>query len=46
MQRGHVDESFHIVAEAQAKYDRARAAAMPPEESLALIRDVMKEYSR
>ncbi|MFJ2953225.1 Scr1 family TA system antitoxin-like transcriptional regulator [Streptomyces sp. NPDC087270] len=46
LQQGHVDDSVAAVADAQAKYDRLRAAAMSPEESLALIRDVMEEYSR
>lgn len=46
LQRGHVDDSAAVVADAQAKYDRLRAAAMPPEESLAFIREVMEEYAR
>ncbi|BBB00073.1 putative DNA-binding protein [Actinacidiphila reveromycinica] len=46
MQHGHVEDSESGVAAAQQQYDRLRAAAMPPRESLALIRDVMKEYSQ
>jgi transcriptional regulator with XRE-family HTH domain len=46
LQQGHVDDTPAAVADAQAKYDRLRAAAMSPEESLAFIRDVMEEYSR
>ncbi|WP_328916296.1 MULTISPECIES: helix-turn-helix domain-containing protein [unclassified Streptomyces] len=45
VQLGHVDDSAAVVADAQDKYDRLRAAAMPPEDSLAFIRDVMKEYT-
>ncbi|WP_435173073.1 helix-turn-helix domain-containing protein [Actinacidiphila sp. bgisy145] len=45
MQRGYVDESEPSVSAAQLQYDRLRAAAMPPRESLAFIRAVMKEYS-
>lgn len=44
-QQGHVDDSAATVAEAQEKYDRLRAAAMPPEVSLAFIRNVMEEHS-
>ncbi|MEW1862904.1 helix-turn-helix transcriptional regulator [Streptomyces sp. NPDC088194] len=46
MQHGHVEDSASGVSAAQQQYDRLRAAAMPPRESLALIRDVMKEYSQ
>jgi transcriptional regulator with XRE-family HTH domain len=44
--QGHVEDSIGVVANAQAKYDRLRAAAMPPEDSLAFIREVMEVYSR
>ncbi|NUR66462.1 MAG: helix-turn-helix domain-containing protein [Streptomyces sp.] len=46
LQRGHVDDTESVVADTLAKYDRLRAAAMPPEESLAFIREVMEEYAR
>lgn len=46
LHQGHVEESAAVVAQAHEKYDRLRAAAMSPEESLAFIHDVMKEYSR
>lgn len=46
LNHGHVEESAAVVAAAQEKYDRLRAAAMPPEDSLAFIHDVMEEYSR
>jgi transcriptional regulator with XRE-family HTH domain len=46
MMRGYVDDSVTAVADAQDAYDRLRAAAMPPEESLAFIREVMEEYAR
>jgi hypothetical protein len=46
MHHGHVDDSVAAVAEAQAKYDRLRAAAMAPDESLTFIHDVMREYAR
>ncbi|MEU6854153.1 helix-turn-helix transcriptional regulator [Actinacidiphila alni] len=46
LNQGHVEEAAAVVAEAKEKYDRLRAAAMPPDESLAFIHDVMKEYSR
>ncbi|MFI0940536.1 helix-turn-helix transcriptional regulator [Streptomyces sp. NPDC021020] len=46
MTTGHVDDSAATVAEAQDRYDRLRAAALPPEESLAFIRQVMEEYEQ
>lgn len=45
MTRGHVEDSAATVAEAQDRYDRLRAAALPPEESLAFVREVMEEYA-
>lgn len=46
MMRGHVDDSAAAVADAQDMYDRLRAAATPPGDSLAFIHEVMKEYAR
>ncbi|MEW2519702.1 helix-turn-helix domain-containing protein [Actinacidiphila alni] len=45
MMLGHVDDSAGAVAEAQRMYDRLRAAAMSPDDSLGFIRGLMKEYS-
>lgn len=46
MTQGYVDDSPEAVAEAQDAYDRLRAAAMPPQESLAFIRDLMEDYAQ
>lgn len=46
MTGGHVEDSVAAVAEAQDRYDRLRAAALPPQESLAFIREVMEEYAQ
>ncbi|GAA0368171.1 helix-turn-helix transcriptional regulator [Streptomyces olivoreticuli] len=43
---GQVIDSPQTVADANVTYDRLRADALSPEESLALIRDVMKEWTR
>lgn len=40
-----VDDSVSAVAEAQDVYNRLRAGAMPPEQSTALIRDILKEIT-
>jgi transcriptional regulator with XRE-family HTH domain len=41
---GRPDDSPTAVATARDKYDRLRAVAMSPEDSLSYIRQVMKEY--
>ncbi|MCX4910162.1 helix-turn-helix transcriptional regulator [Streptomyces sp. NBC_00878] len=43
--QGHVTDSAAAVAEAQATYDRLRAAALSPEDSVALIREAMEAYT-
>ncbi|MGA5704641.1 helix-turn-helix domain-containing protein [Peterkaempfera bronchialis] len=43
---GQVIDSTTVVAGAAATYDRLRAAALHPDESLALIRRIMEEYAR
>jgi len=43
---GHLIDSADAVTNASATYDRLRAAALHPDESLAMIRRVMEEYAR
>lgn len=43
---GHVDDSAVEVEDARATYERLRAAAASPEESLSLIRSTMEEHAR
>jgi transcriptional regulator with XRE-family HTH domain len=42
---GRVDDSTAAVAEAAETYDRLRAAALSPNDSLVLIRKLMEEYT-
>lgn len=44
-EQGHVSDSATWVANAQATYERLRAAALSPEESQALIRQIAEEYA-
>jgi len=43
---GQLVDSPEAVANASATYDRLRAAALHPDESLSMIRSVMEEYAR
>ncbi|MFF7653624.1 helix-turn-helix transcriptional regulator [Streptomyces sp. NPDC007983] len=43
---GQLIDSPEAVANATATYDRLRAAALPPGQSLSMIRRVMEEYTR
>lgn len=43
---GHVSDSVEAVASAQATYDRLRAAALSPDDSLALIHKIAEEHAR
>ncbi|MFI0779262.1 Scr1 family TA system antitoxin-like transcriptional regulator [Streptomyces sp. NPDC021212] len=43
---GHLIDSTEAVANATATYDRLRAAALSPGQSLSMIRSVMEEYTR
>ncbi|MFD8457236.1 helix-turn-helix domain-containing protein [Streptomyces antimycoticus] len=43
---GHLIDSAEAVATATATYDRLRAAALHPEQSLSMIRNLMEEYTR
>ncbi|WP_328915822.1 MULTISPECIES: helix-turn-helix domain-containing protein [unclassified Streptomyces] len=43
---GHVNDSAAVVENAQATYDRLRAASTSPEESLSLIRNIAEEHAR
>jgi hypothetical protein len=43
---GHLIDSAEAVANATATYERLRAAALHPEQSLSMIRRVMEEYAR
>ncbi|BBJ40827.1 transcriptional regulator [Streptomyces antimycoticus] len=43
---GHLIDSAEAVASATATYDRLRAAALHPHQSLSMIRKVMEEYAR
>jgi hypothetical protein len=43
--QGHVTDSATAVAEAQATYDRLRAAALSSEDSLTLIREAMEAHT-
>ncbi|MGA6154959.1 helix-turn-helix domain-containing protein [Stenotrophomonas sp. NPDC087984] len=43
---GHLIDSAETVAYASATYDRLRAAALHPDQSLSMIRRVMEEYTR
>ncbi|MET8179053.1 helix-turn-helix transcriptional regulator [Streptomyces sp. NPDC005336] len=43
---GQLIDSAEAVANATATYDRLRAAALHPDQSLAMIRRVMEEYAR
>lgn len=45
MEKGHVTDSVTAVVNASAIYDRLRAAALPEERSLDLIRTIAKEYA-
>ncbi|OON72102.1 helix-turn-helix domain-containing protein [Streptomyces tsukubensis] len=44
--QGHVTDSVKAVDDARMTYERLRAAARDPEESLALIREIAEEYAR
>ncbi|MEU6355001.1 helix-turn-helix transcriptional regulator [Streptomyces sp. NPDC047072] len=44
--QAHVTDSATAVEDARAAYERMRAAARDPEESLALIREIAEEYAR
>ncbi|MDT3397101.1 helix-turn-helix transcriptional regulator [Streptomyces sp. B1866] len=44
--QGHVTDSATAVASAQATYERLRAAALSPDRSLALIRQITEEHAR
>ncbi|MQY11960.1 hypothetical protein SRB5_20880 [Streptomyces sp. RB5] len=44
--QGHVTDSAAAVADARTTYERMRASARDPEESLALFRDIAEEYAR
>ena len=43
---GHVSDSAQAVDDARTAYERLRAAARDPEESLALIREIAEEYAQ
>jgi hypothetical protein len=43
---GHMNDSAPVVEDAQATYDRLRAAALPPEASLSLIRTIAEEFAK
>ncbi|MBV9025712.1 MAG: helix-turn-helix transcriptional regulator [Streptomycetaceae bacterium] len=43
--RGHVADSEAAVSEAQATFDRLRAVALSPDDSLAIIKKIMEEYA-
>jgi transcriptional regulator with XRE-family HTH domain len=43
--RGHVADSEAAVNEAQATFDRLRAVALSPDDSLSLTRKIMEEYA-
>ncbi|MEW1861015.1 helix-turn-helix transcriptional regulator [Streptomyces sp. NPDC088194] len=43
---GHVDESAEAVESARTAYDRLRAAAASPQDSLSLIRSIAEEHTR
>ncbi|WP_030419449.1 helix-turn-helix transcriptional regulator [Streptomyces sp. SCSIO 75703] len=44
--QGHVTDSATAVDNARTTYERLRASARDPEESLALIREIAEEYAR
>jgi len=44
--QGHLTDSAQAVDDARTTYDRLRASARDPEESLALIRKIAEEYAR
>lgn len=44
-EKGHVSDSVTAVAGAQATYERLRAAALSPADSLALIRQIAEDYT-
>ncbi|MBW1595703.1 helix-turn-helix transcriptional regulator [Streptomyces sp. JJ38] len=44
-EKGNVSDSVTAVASAQTTYERLRAAALSPEESQALIRQIAEEYA-
>ncbi|MEU3227452.1 helix-turn-helix transcriptional regulator [Streptomyces sp. NPDC006976] len=44
--QGHVTDSATAVGDARTAYERLRASARDPEESLALIREIAEEYAR
>ncbi|MBD0712582.1 helix-turn-helix domain-containing protein [Streptomyces sp. CBMA370] len=46
MGRGHVTDSAQSVNHGRATFERLRASARDPEESLALIRQIAEEYDR
>jgi len=46
MGRGHVTDSAQSVNHGRATFERLRASARDPEESLALIREITEEYDR
>ena len=44
-EKGHVSDSVAAVAGAQATYERLRAAALSPSDSLTLIRQIAEDYT-
>jgi len=46
MGQGHVTDSVQSVNHGRATFERLRASARDPEESLALIREIAEEYAR
>ncbi|WP_048832389.1 helix-turn-helix domain-containing protein [Streptomyces varsoviensis] len=45
-EQGHVTDSTAAVSTARATYERLRAAAMSPDESVNLFREIAEEYTR
>lgn len=45
-EQGHVSDSVTAVGSARAAYERLRAAASPPDDSVALFRSLAEEYTR
>ncbi|PZT76635.1 MULTISPECIES: helix-turn-helix domain-containing protein [unclassified Streptomyces] len=46
MGQGHVTDSAQVVSHGRASFERLRASARDPEESVALIRKIAEEYDR
>ncbi|MFB6816286.1 helix-turn-helix domain-containing protein [Streptomyces sp. NPDC056347] len=46
MGQGHVTDSAQMVSHGRASFERLRASARDPEESVALIREIAEEYDR